>query len=165
LYPQNFSDAGGNFLLDSEAVAERPVVAVRPQLTAAGGIEKVDGNPQLVARFADAALQQRLNGGLASDAETLDATQRVGDLFGEPIAKPGLIAFPAKVDEGADGDRPWGPRRSFSTAGEPSVQLLLEGVNGAEFLMTQSTDGQAFRALPALHSPRPAPQIGGDFLP
>ena len=52
-----FDDRGGDFVLDREYVLQVAIVSLGPKMTAAGAVDKLGSDPDPVACFAHAALQ------------------------------------------------------------------------------------------------------------
>ena len=113
-----------DFILQTEDIAQRPVITLRPQFSAGGCIHQSSRDPYLVAGLAHTAFQYILHpqflahllkrhrlalvseSGIAGDNKETGKPGEVGDqVIGDAVAEIFLLAVPAHVDEGQHGNR------------------------------------------------------------
>jgi hypothetical protein len=195
LNAQRVADALGDRGLDLDEVAQRLVVALRPELDAVRGVHQLGGRAHAVTAAADAALQDVadaelradrpdilarvlvLHGrGAGDDRETIrmEPAQMGDQLLGEAVAEVVLFRAAAQVLERQDRQRdpafPRGGGRRL--AGDavaarftPGVELGADRVDAPELAGGDPMHRQAFVLLPALHRADAAVQVRSNLPP
>ena len=64
--------AVGDLVLNREDVVERPIIALRPEVSARLRLDQLSGDPDAVAALPDAAFEDVANPQLASDLADID---------------------------------------------------------------------------------------------
>ncbi len=117
-------DAGRDLVLQVEDIRHSAVEAVRPEMRAGGGVDELTGDPQAVARLANAAFQHVAHAEFAADLLYVDGAALVGeariprdheelpeprqrrnDVLDHAVGEVFLLRVARHVDEGQHGDR------------------------------------------------------------
>jgi hypothetical protein len=75
---ERVDDVAGDFVLHREHIVQAAVVAVRPQVMAAAGVDKLSRDPHPIANLADASLQHVTHAEFAADLPHSDRLALVG---------------------------------------------------------------------------------------
>src|SRR5262249_52995927 len=121
---QGGDHALSDLVLDGKDVVERAIEALGPEMKTSRDFNELNGNAQLIASFANAAFKQRFDTKLLADgsnvradaaklkgsgasrhAKTVNARERVDQLFGNALAEVVLVASRTHVYERKHGDR------------------------------------------------------------
>src|SRR5262249_54211279 len=131
--------ARGDLILQIEDIIERALEAIRPQVTASGGIDQLSGDAHAVRRLAYAAFEQIANtefttdllriesppfereaGITGNDEQPAHARQRGGDVLDDAVRKVFLLRIAAEVCERKHGNRrPVRNRQTWLWGGRP----------------------------------------------
>lgn len=138
---QRHSDGARHFVLDHENVRHLPVVALRPEVCVARGVDQLRGDAHAISELAHAALEHVAGAQFPPDGLDVDRpplvdesripgdheqpreTRQVGDqVLGDAVAEVLLLRIVAEVGEGKHRDH----RPAVSGPGRASLPRLRE---------------------------------------